>query len=304
MTAPFDPPDARECVAAALAEDLGVDTAALAPGAGGVALLERDATGSLLPDDAVFRGVVRARAAGVVCGLPVAREVFATLGAATGAGDVIAEELVMEGSRVHAGTGVLRLDGPARLVHAGERTVLDFLMVLSGIASAAAAFAEAAGDRIDVCDTRKTVPGLRALSKYAVRVGGAVNHRKGLFDMVLVKDNHLRALGGISAAVSAARERHHGLAVEVEADSVEQAIEAARAGADMVLLDNMDDATLARAVAAVREATPAGRRCLTEASGGVTLERMPTLRATGVDRVSSSALTLAPPLDFGLDETA
>jgi nicotinate-nucleotide pyrophosphorylase (carboxylating) len=152
-----------------------------------------------------------------------------------------------------------------------------------------------------VCDTRKTLPGLRALSKYAVRVGGGTNHRIGLFDMVLVKDNHIGAAGGITSAVARARELHPALLIEVEADSIAQAAEAARAGADMVLLDNMDDATLARAVAAVREATPAGRECLTEASGGVTFGRLRALAAAGVDRVSSSALTLAQPLDFGLD---
>jgi nicotinate-nucleotide pyrophosphorylase (carboxylating) len=151
-----------------------------------------------------------------------------------------------------------------------------------------------------VTDTRKTLPGLRALSKYAVAVGGAYNHRAGLYDMVLIKDNHIVHAGGVAAAVAAARSIHPELLVECEADSLAQAVEAASAGADYVLLDNMDDAELTAAVAAVRAA--AGERvCLTEASGRITFDRLGGLATTGVDRVSTSALTLARPLDFGLD---
>jgi nicotinate-nucleotide pyrophosphorylase (carboxylating) len=287
-------------VAAALAEDLGVEPGAiLAPEA---PVLQRDVTGSLLPLTARFSGVVRARSAGRVCGLPVAVRVFGLLAAASGLDPLECFPLCAEGAEVRAGAAVLEVDGPARLVLAGERTALDFLMALSGIATVAARWQEAAGPSLAVVDTRKTWPGLRALSKYAVRAGGAANHRMGLYDMVLVKDNHIAAAGGVSSAVERARRAQHGLLVEVEADSVAQAVEAAAAGADMVLLDNMDDATLAAAVLAVREAVPAGRRCLTEASGGVTFERLGALAALGLDRVSASALTLAPPLDFGLDE--
>jgi nicotinate-nucleotide pyrophosphorylase (carboxylating) len=287
-------------VAAALAEDLGVPPEALA--APSPALLDRDVTGSLLPATARFAGVVRARAAGVVCGLPVTARVFETLADAAGTQPPELFPLVAEGARVAAGEAVLEIAGRARLVLAGERTALDFLMVLSGIATVAARWQEAAGPHLQVVDTRKTVPGLRALSKYAVRVGGAANHRSGLYDMVLVKDNHIAAAGGIASAVERARRTHPELLVEVEADTVELAAEAAASGADMVLLDNMDDAELAAAVATVRAATPQGRRCLTEASGGVTYERLPALAALGLDRVSASALTLAAPLDFGLDE--
>lgn len=295
-------PDARSLIAAALAEDLGVGVEALAPGAGTAALLARDVTGSLLPADAVFSGVITAREAGVVCGLPIAQHVFTLLASAAGTAPAELFPLVAEGARVPAGTGVLEIDGPARVVAAAERTALDFMMVLSGIATAAAEWQTAAGPELAVCDTRKTVPGWRVLSKYAVRVGGATNHRLGLYDMVLVKDNHRAALGGVAAAIARAREDAPDLPVEVEADTVEQAAEAAAAGADMVLLDNMDDETLARAVDRVRAATPAGRTCLTEASGGMTIDRLPGLRAAGVDRVSTSAITMAPPLDFGLDE--
>jgi nicotinate-nucleotide pyrophosphorylase (carboxylating) len=286
-------------VAAALAEDLGVEPEELLASAPG--LLDRDVTGSLLPPGARFAGVIRAREDGVVCGLPVAARVFAILAEASGAAAPDCFPLVPEGACVRAGEPVLEIGGDARVVLAGERTAIDFLMVLSGIATRAAAWQAAAGPTLRVLDTRKTLPGLRALSKYAVRAGGASNHRDGLFDMVLVKDNHIGAAGGIAPAVAAARAAHPDLQVEVEADTPQQAAEAAAAGADFVLLDNMDDGALADAVAAVRAATPPGSRCETEASGGITLERLPALAALGVDRVSASALTLAPPLDFGLD---
>lgn len=300
MSATFRLPEIDAVVASALAEDLGVPAAALmTPTAG---LLDSDVTGSLLPAGARFEGVMRMRSAGVVCGLPVAERVWQLLAAASGVEAPECFPLVAEGAVVEAGRAVLEVTGGARVVLAGERTALDFVMVLSGIATQAARWQAAAGPSLSVVDTRKTVPGLRALSKYAVAVGGASNHRMGLFDMVLIKDNHIVAAGGLPHAVQRARELFPDLAVEVEADSVVQAEAAAAAGADMVLLDNMDDVTLTDAVAAVRRATPAGRTCLTEASGGVRFERLAALAATGVDRVSASALTLAPPLDVGLDE--
>jgi len=296
----FRLPDVDATVAAALAEDLGVLPADLLTAS--PRLLDRDVTGSLLPARARFKGTVRFRSSGVVCGLPVAERAWHLLAAASGVEAPECFPLVAEGAAVGAGQAVLEVAGNARVVLAGERTALDFVMVLSGIATRAAQWQAAAGPSLAVVDTRKTVPGLRALSKYAVAVGGASNHRMGLFDMVLIKDNHVAAAGGIAEAVRRARDLHPSLTVEVEADSVRQAAEAAAAGADMVLLDNMDDTTLAAAVAAVRAATPAGGTCLTEASGGVTFERLASLGATGVDRVSASALTFAPPLDVGLDE--
>jgi nicotinate-nucleotide pyrophosphorylase (carboxylating) len=194
------------------------------------------------------------------------------------------------------------LVGPARIVLAGERAALDFLMVLSGIATEARRWQAAAGAALSVTDTRKTLPGLRALSKYAVRVGGAANHRFGLFDMVLIKDNHIGHAGGVAAAVRAAAAASPGLLVACEADTLDQAVEAAQAGADLILLDNMDDAELARAAVAVREVSASlGQTCLTEASGGIEFGRLPALARAGVDRASSSAITLAPPVDFALD---
>lgn len=295
-------PAADDLIAAALAEDLGVTPRRLLdPDLAGSDLLAADATSAAtVPADAVFAGRVVARGPGVVCGLPLAVRTFELLADAAGAKRVECFPLLAEGADVAAGTAVLELTGPARVVLAGERTALDLLMVLSGIATEARRWQRAAGESLAVTDTRKTLPGMRALSKYAVSVGGAHNHRFGLYDMVLVKDNHLVHAGGVAAAVAAARAARPDLLVQCEADSIGQAVDAARAGADMVLLDNMDDAALAAAVAAVREAA-GGRTCLTEASGGITFERLASLASTGVDRVSTSALTLAPPLDFGLD---
>lgn len=294
-------PPIDDIVAAALAEDLGVTPGRLRVAFPDFELLARDVTSAaVVPADARFSGVVAARADTVVCGLPVAARVFEMLAAAVAApDDVELLPLVAEGTFVSAGAPVLEVEGNARIVLAAERTALDFLMVLSGIAAEARRWQAAAGETLRVHDTRKTIPGLRALSKYAVAVGGAHNHRAGLWDMVLVKDNHLAHAGSVTAAVAAAREGALGLRVEIEADTLEQALEAARAGADIVMLDNFDDAALASAVRALREA---GATCEIEASGGVRFERLPALAASGVDIVSSSAIALAPPADFGLDE--
>lgn len=303
----FVAPDFDDIVAAALAEDLGVLPAVFSAG-GRLAedLLARDVTSSaVIGQGATFSGAVVARQKCVVAGLPVAAAVFERLSEAAGLLDPVEVfPLVREGAHVAPGTRVLEVEGPAIAVLAAERTALDFLMMLSGIATRAAEWAEAAGPGLHVYDTRKTVPGLRALSKYAVRVGGARNHREGLFDMVLIKDNHLKRAGGITAAVAAARERNPHLEIEVEADTIEQAIEAVSAGADIVMLDNMDDATLARAVTAGRQESERLRKPVVfEASGGIGIDRLRGLHATGIDRVSSSALTMAPPVDFGLDES-
>ena len=300
----FELPPCDEVIAASLAEDLGVDAARLLlPAASGAALLERDVTSAAcVPTDALFSGRVVARQDGVVCGLPVVARLFDVLARAVGSGGVECFPLVAEGAEVPAGTAVMDLVGPARTVLAGERAALDFLMVLSGIATEARRWQAAAGDALVVTDTRKTLPGLRALSKYAVRVGGAANHRSGLFDMVLIKDNHIVHAGGVTAAVRAAAAVSPGLLVACEADTLDQAVEAAQAGADVILLDNMDDADLARAAGAVREASASlGRACLTEASGGIEFGRLPALARAGVDRASTSAITLAPPIDFALD---
>lgn len=294
-------PDADEVIAAALAEDLGVSALRiLDPRLASPDLLDADVTSTATVIAADVSGRVVMRSAGVVCGLPVVARLFELLARAGATEPVECDPLVAEGAVVEAGTPVLEIAGPARVVLAGERSALDFMMVLSGIATEARRWQEAAGASLVVTDTRKTLPGLRVLSKHAVRVGGAVNHRAGLYDMILIKDNHIAASGSVTEAVRAARTRYPDLLVECEADTLDQAAEAARAGADMVLLDNMDDGALASAVVAVREGA-GERRCLTEASGGITFDRLPGLAATGVDRVSTSALTLARPLDVALD---
>jgi len=302
----YELPQIDQIVASALAEDLGVVAERLtASSQPGLDILTRDVTSaSVVGFDAQFAGTITARSECVVCGLPVANAVFETLSHAAGLFDPIEVfPLVAEGTRVAAGTAVAEVEGMAAAVLAGERTALDFLMVLSGIATETARWVAAAGEGVAVCDTRKTVPGMRALSKYAVRVGGGTNHRAGLFDMVLIKDNHLARSATIAEAIGSARAAHPDLLLEVEADTLAQAIEAASAGADMVLLDNMDDEMLAKAVLACRKAArDSGRTVLTEASGGIEIGRMSALRQSGVDRVSSSALTLARPVDFGLDE--
>ena len=297
-------PPSDDLLAVALAEDLGVAVERISePTLAGPGLLERDVTtASTIPADAVFSGRIVAREEAVVCGLPIAARLFELLARASGEEAPECFPLVAEGAAVGAGTAVLEVDGLARVVLAGERSALNIVMSLSGIASEARRWQTAAGARLAVTDTRKTIPGLRELSKYAVAVGGAHNHRAGLYDMVLIKDNHLAHAGGVATAVAAARRAHPELTIECEADSVEQAVEAARAGADYILLDNMDDDMLAHAVAAVREAAAdLGSTPLTEASGGITFDRLSALVATGVDRVSTSAIALARPRDFALD---
>lgn len=299
----FELPDATIIVAAALAEDLSVAPEVFMPGAPpDYALLGRDVTtASVLDEDAAFAGTVTAREACVVCGLPVVAAVYERLSASAGLFEPVEVfPLVAEGSRVVAGTPVAEVSGLASAVLAGERSALDFMMLLSGMATETARWVDAAAGQLAVCDTRKTLPGMRALSKYAVAVGGGVNHRENLNDMVLVKDNHLRRVG-VTDAVRLARAAHPALQVEVEADTLEQAVEAVTAGADMILLDNMGADELRAAVQACRRAEN-GRRVLLEVSGGIELARMPELVSSGVDRVSSSALTLAPPVDFALDE--
>jgi len=298
MPIPLLPP-VDDTIAAALAEDLGVPAGRLA--GSDAALLARDVTSAaVVPDDARFAGVIAAREDVVVCGLPVVARVFEMLASAVGAPDnVDVLPLVAEGTFVTAGTPVMEVEGSARIVLAAERTALDFLMILSGIASESRRWQTEAGEHLRVLDTRKTIPGLRALSKYAVAVGGAHNHRAGLWDMVLVKDNHVAHAGSMTAAVEAARASAPGLRIEIEADSLGQALEAARARADIVMLDNFDDAGLTEAVRALRDA---GAACEIEASGGIRFERLRALARTGVDIVSSSAIALAPPADFGLDE--
>jgi nicotinate-nucleotide pyrophosphorylase (carboxylating) len=279
-------------------------TATLPPAAGAIidlALAEDIGRGDLtteatVPADARATAEILQKAPGVLCGLPVVEAVFARLDPA-----VRLTPLAAEGSWGERRV-VARLDGPARAILTGERTALNFLQRLSAVATASRAAAElVAGTRATVVDTRKTTPGLRALEKYAVRVGGARNHRAGLDDGFLIKENHIRAAGGIAQAVRAAQRRaSHVQLVEVEVTSLDELDEALEAGARVILLDNflLDDLR-----AAVRHVAgdPAGRATL-EASGGISLDTLAEVAATGVDYVSLGALThSAGALDFSLE---
>jgi len=242
---------------------------------------------------------VRFRAEAVACGLPVAEAVFAR--AAPGAAW---SARAADGDRLAAGQVAAVIEGEARALLTGERVALNFLQRLSGVATLTAAFVAAARQGSPTCriaDTRKTTPGLRALEKYAVRTGGGVNHRFGLADGVLVKDNHLAVLAragvSLAEAVAAARARiPHTCRIEVEVEDLAQARAALEAGADILLLDNMSEEEMRAAVALARG------RALTEASGNMSLERVPAVAATGVDLISVGALThSAPAVDIGLD---
>lgn len=232
-----------------------------------------------------------ARATGVVAGAPIAALVFERVG------DVDCEIRISDGTRVDAGSVILTAIGPVRALLLAERTALNLLCHLSGVATATRRWADAlAGSRTRVRDTRKTTPGLRSLEKYAVRCGGGVNHRMSLSDAALVKDNHVVAAGGVAEAFRAVRAAAPTLTLEVEVDSLDQLDEVLAAGADLVLLDNFTTDQMAEAVRRT-----AGRATL-EASGGLTLESAAAVGATGVDYVAVGALThSAPVLDIGAD---
>lgn len=266
-------------IAATLAEDLmdGVDVTSVAT----------------VPEDQVATLDLTARAAGVVAGVPVAARVFEV----ESGGRTRVELVRSDGDRVLPGDVVVTVSGRTRSLLVCERTALNLLCHLSGVATATAAWADALADtRARVRDTRKTTPGLRVLEKYAVRCGGGVNHRMGLWDAALVKDNHVVAAGGVAAAFEAVRAQFPGVPVEVEVDSLEQLAEVVDAGADLVLLDNFTPAQTAAAVDLV-----SGRSEL-ESSGGLTLEVARAYAATGVDYLAVGALThSAPVLDIGAD---
>ena len=229
---------------------------------------------------------IRAKEELVVAGLPVAQAVFAHLDE-----EVIFAPRVDDGELVAPGTVLAAVVGPAALLLLGERVALNFLMRLSGIATWTRQFVQAVQPHpAQIVDTRKTTPGWRVLEKYAVRVGGGANHRFGLFDGILIKDNHVTAAGGIGAAVRLAKQgAPHTLKVEVEVPDLAGLEEAITAGADIVLLDNLDEATLALAVQA------AAGRVILEASGGMSLERVGRVAATGVNYISVGALTHSAP---------
>ena len=247
-----------------------------------------------IPEAAKAHAVLVARQAGVIAGLPLAVATFRKL-----APEIHIQANVRDGAAVAAGVQLLTILGPARAVLAGERTALNFVGRLSGIASLTADYVRhTAGTKTRICCTRKTTPGLRALEKYAVRCGGGFNHRFGLDDAILIKDNHIAVAGGVGAVLARARAHAgHLVKIEIEVDTLDQLREVLDTGlADAVLLDNMDIATLTEAVKLAR-----GRVAL-EASGGVTLNSIAKIAATGVDYISSGALThSAPNFDVALD---
>lgn len=246
-----------------------------------------------VPEQNMARGIFLVKAEGVVCGLEVAACAFRLVDPS-----VVFTPLVAEGTRVGSGTIVAELSGPAQSLLTGERVALNFSQRLSGTASLTRRFVDAVvGTKARIVDTRKTTPGLRTLEKYAVRCGGGHNHRYGLGDGVLIKDNHLAAGGGVAACVARAREHApHPLKIEVECKTLEQVDEAVHAGAEILLLDNMTNEQLRESVARV------GGRALTEASGGVNLTTVRAIAETGVDLISVGALThSAPALDISLD---
>ena len=280
MTFTLDRFDLPAFITSTLAEDLG-------PGG--------DITSAaVIPAEARFTGTMDSRDAIVVAGLPIAEAFFRALDA-----DVVIERLVEDGQSVSAGTDLLRLHGLARAMLTAERSALNTVQHLSGIATMTRSYVDAiAGTGATLLDTRKTIPGLRALEKYATRMGGATNHRMGLWDAAMIKDNHVAVAGGVgpavARAVAAGIER-----IIVEVDSLDQIEPALAAGATHLLLDNMDPAMLRAAVGLVAGRVP------TEASGGVRLDTIRAIAETGVTYVSVGRLTQsAPAADIGLDFAA
>lgn len=264
-----------QIIRAALAEDIG-------PG---------DVTSRLtVPEDRIVRARLIARADGILAGIDVCRQVFLALDRS-----VRFTPKLADGGRFRKDMVLAAIHGRARSILAAERTALNFIQRLSGIATATRRFADAVrGTKAVVLDTRKTTPGWRALEKYAVRCGGGANHRAGLYDMILIKDNHIAAAGSITTAID--RCRFSRLPMEVEAQTVADVAEALAAGAKRILLDNMTVAQMKRAVAL------AGGRAKLEASGGVTLRKVRRIAETGVDYISVGAIThSAPAADIALD---
>jgi nicotinate-nucleotide pyrophosphorylase (carboxylating) len=273
----LDPPltAVREVVARALAEDLGPFG---------------DLTAGLVAPGTTVSAAIIARAPGVLAGRLAASETFAAVDLA-----IRVRWDAADGDKLDAGQTIARVDGPLGPVLTAERTALNLLGHLSGVATLTRQFVDAAGLTARIRDTRKTTPGLRALEKAAVRAGGGINHRGSLSDGILVKDNHLAGLT-IAGAVAEAKRRWPGQACEVECDTLEQVATAVEAGADLVLLDNMDPGRVAAAVTLVAGRVPV------EVSGGVTLETVSAYAAAGADLISVGALThSAPVLDIGLD---
>jgi nicotinate-nucleotide pyrophosphorylase (carboxylating) len=258
-------------------------------------------TNSTVPAEQRSEGVFASRAEGCVAGVPLAIAVLDVIG-----GEIRTEILCNDGARVQKGDQILWVTAPTRRLLTAERTALNLLCHLSGVATHTAKWADALqGTTAKVRDTRKTTPGLRALEKYAVRCGGGLNHRMSLSDAALVKDNHIVAAGGVAEAFAKIRAAASHIPIEIEVDTIEQLETALNAGADVVLLDNMPPEVLRQAVAISRGHTKkTGKAVILEASGGLTLANANEVAATGIDFISVGALTHSSPvLDIGLDLT-
>jgi nicotinate-nucleotide pyrophosphorylase (carboxylating) len=280
MTDGLDMAEVERVVHTALAEDLGDPP--------------RDVTSeATIPADQNDTAELVARASGVVAGLPVAAQVFA----ATSGGTATFDQRVDEGARVVRDDVLAVITGPTRSLLTAERTALNLLCRMSGVATHTRKWADAlAGTKATVLDTRKTTPGLRALEKYAVRVGGGTNKRMGLYDVAMIKDNHKLAAGSVSAAFARVRARFPSVAIQVEVTTLAEAVEAVEAGADFLLCDNMSSELLSSVVQAV------GDRAELEATGNLTLSTVAAYAATGVDYLSVGGLTHSSPiLDIAMD---
>jgi nicotinate-nucleotide pyrophosphorylase (carboxylating) len=273
---PLRPDDYRDIVRRALAEDIG---------AGDVT------TEATVPAGQRAHGIFLAKAPCTLAGLDVAFEAFRQLEPG-----IAARALFVDGQQVAAGTTFAMVDGLARTLLTAERTALNLLQRMCGVATMTRRFVTAAAGRITILDTRKTTPTLRVLDKYAVAAGGGTNHRIGLYDAVLIKDNHVRLAGGVARAVARSRALRPDLRIEVEAQTLEEVDQAVAARADIVLVDNMTLEQIREAVARARGV------CKVEVSGGVTLERIDALASTGADYVSAGALThSAPAIDISFE---
>ena len=261
----------RSVIENALSEDIG-------PG---------DITTSLLiAEDQIAEGFITAEEDVIAAGILVAEEVFKTLDP-----DAVFETLARDGESISAGTKIIRVHGKAKALLTGERVALNFLQRLSGIATLSRRYAEAVkGLPVRIVDTRKTTPGLRILEKYAVRIGGCRNHRFGLFDGILIKENHIALTSGVGVATNIVRDKSpHTIKVEVEVKNLEEVREAAEAGADIIMLDNMDIPMMREAVGIIRNYKD--KEIMIEASGGMGLDNVRDVALTGVDLISVGALT-------------
>jgi nicotinate-nucleotide pyrophosphorylase (carboxylating) len=279
MSDRLDPSMYRRLVREALAEDVGVGDVTTAA--------------TVAADVRMFAAIV-AKMPCVIAGLDVAREVFAAVDPG-----IAFEGLRSDGSTCRPGDRVATVAGPARGILTAERTALNILQHLSGIATRTREFVEAAAGRIKILDTRKTIPGLRTLAKYAVVCGGGLNHRAGLYDGILIKDNHIAVAGSVAEAVRRVRATGSFLPIEVEAGTLDEVGAAVEAGADIVMLDNMDDEMVHAAIQRI------GGRARVELSGGMTVDRVRRLAGSGADYVSIGAMThSAPAVDLSLDVIA